>query len=297
VAAIDDLALAARIVVEGLRAGTHRSPFHGFSAEFQQHRPYRAGDDLRHLDWKLLARTERLYTRQFRETTSMAVMLVLDSSASMAFPEEGVSKFSYASIVTAALAYLVVTQGDAAGLMTMRGDGTPAYIPARSGRAHLASLIAAIDRLRPGGEWRPAAAITRGAQLLRRRGVLVVLSDFYDAEEATRGALRRAATSGHDVAMLQLTSSAETDFPFRGELEFENVESGERRVVDANAAAPAYRAAVAAFLTRCRVGAQRDGIDHALLSTAEPPEHALRRYLLRRGMPAPPGSAALPAAR
>src|ERR1041385_8169292 len=117
VAAIDDLELAARIVVEGLRTGGHRSPFHGYSTEFRQHRPYRAGDDLKHLDWKLFARSDRLYTRQFRETTNLSVMLALDASASMGFPPTGVSKFRYAQIVTAALAYLVSEQGHAVGLM------------------------------------------------------------------------------------------------------------------------------------------------------------------------------------
>src|SRR5689334_5302094 len=107
VAAIDDLELAARRVVEGLRAGGHRSPFHGFSADFQQHRPYRIGDDLKYLDWKVLARTDRLYSRQFRETTSMSVMLIIDASASMAYPEKGVSKFRYSSVIAASLAYLI----------------------------------------------------------------------------------------------------------------------------------------------------------------------------------------------
>src|SRR6476661_7981 len=105
VAAIDDLELAARLVVEGLRAGGHRSPFHGFSADFQQHRPYRSGDDLKYLDWKLLARTDRLYSKQFRETTNLSAMIVLDASGSMAFPSSGLSKFRYAAIIAAALAY------------------------------------------------------------------------------------------------------------------------------------------------------------------------------------------------
>src|SRR4051812_14581940 len=103
VAAIDDLELAARIVVEGLRTGGHRSPFHGYSTEFRQHRPYRLGDDLKHLDWKLYARSDRLYTRQFRETTNLSVLIVLDSSASMDYPADGVSKFRYAQIAAAAL--------------------------------------------------------------------------------------------------------------------------------------------------------------------------------------------------
>jgi uncharacterized protein (DUF58 family) len=291
IAATQDLELAARIVVEGLRAGGHRSPYHGYSAEFQQHRPYRAGDDLKYLDWKLLARTDKLYSRQFRETTSMSVMIVLDTSASMAFPETGLSKARYAAIVAASLAYLVITQGDAAGLMTMT-DGRYEYVPARSGRAHLRSLVAHIDALVTGGAWDPARAITRGAELLRRRGVIIAISDFYDDEDAARTALRRAARSGHDVAMLQLTSPEERTLPYSGELEFTDLESGRRRLIDARAAAAAYRTAVDAFLERCRTVAHRDGVEYALLSTADAPESALREYLLRRAAPGAAGSAA-----
>src|SRR5689334_22327970 len=170
VAAIDDLELAARIVVEGLRTGGHRSPFHGYSTEFRQHRPYRIGDDLKHLDWKLFARSDRLYTRQFRETTNLSVLIVLDTSASMAFPSEGVSKFRYGQVITAALAYLAAEQGHAVGLMTMEGDKL-SYVPARGGRVHLRSLIARVDRLTPAGAWDAPRAIARGAQLLSRRGV------------------------------------------------------------------------------------------------------------------------------
>jgi uncharacterized protein (DUF58 family) len=268
-------------VVEGLRAGGHRSPYHGYSAEFQQHRPYRAGDDLKYLDWKVLARTERLYTRQYRETTSMSVMIVLDSSASMAFPEDDVSKFRYASVIAASLAWLVTTQGDAAGLMTVQDDSL-SWLPARSGRAHLRSLIGRIDSLRPAGAWRPADVIERAGRLLRRRGVVIVISDFYDDEDGTRTALRRVARGGHDVAMLQVMAEAELSFPYDRALEFEDSESGERRLLDAGVAAAGYRAAVAAFLERCRTGAHRDGIDYALLRTADPPANALRDYLLRR---------------
>src|SRR5690606_5346448 len=136
IAAIDDLELAAKLVVEGLRAGGHRSPFHGYSAEFQQHRPYRAGDDLKYVDWKLHARTDRFYTRQFRETTSMPVLLVLDTSASLAFPPQGVTKFRYATVIAASLAYLIVHQGDSVGLLAFTDEATT-YLPARGGRPHL----------------------------------------------------------------------------------------------------------------------------------------------------------------
>lgn len=285
VAAIEDLELAARVVVEGMRAGGHRSPFHGYSAEFQQHRPYRAGDDLKYFDWKILARTDRFYSRQFRETTSMSAMIVLDASASMAFPEEGVSKFRYAQIVAAALAYLITTQGDAVGLLSMSG-GALSYTPARGGRPHLRSIMAQIDKLEPRERWQPERLIARAAELLKRRGVLVVISDFYDAEDETRRELRRAARRGHDVTMIHLMSPEETAFPYRGDLQFEDLESGECRVVAAGAAEPAYRAAVLSFLDRWRRGATRDGIDYALVSTGVTPEKALREHLLRRAIPA-----------
>src|SRR5687767_9000428 len=240
VAAIHDLELAARLVVEGMRAGGHKSPFHGYSAEFQQHRPYRSGDDLKYLDWKILARTDRLYSKQFRGTTSMSVMIVLDASASMAFPDEGISKFRYATILAASLAYLISTQGDAVGLMAM-SDGALSYVPARGGRVHLRSLIARLDRLTARGTWQPERVIERGAGLLKRRGVVLVLSDFYDGEEATRRALRRVARRGHDVAMLHVMTPEELFFRYRGDLEFQDLESGERRLLDAGAIARSYR--------------------------------------------------------
>jgi uncharacterized protein (DUF58 family) len=280
VSAIDDLELAARLVVEGLRSGTHRSPLHGYTAEFSQHRSYRPGDDLKYLDWKILGRTDRLYTRQFRETTSMSVMLVIDASGSMAFGAP-VTKFRYASIVAAALAHLIVTQGDGVGLMAM-GGGPLTYLPVRSGRPHLRALLAQLKQLRPEGAWTPARAIARGAELLERRGVIVVLSDFYDAEDETRRELRRAARRGHDVAMLQVISRSELTFPYAGEVEIEDLESGARQLLDAGEAGAAYRDAVTDFVARCRREAGRDGIDYALLPTDAAPDRALRAYLVAR---------------
>jgi uncharacterized protein (DUF58 family) len=281
IAAIEDLELAARLVVEGLRAGAHRSPMHGFSSEFQQHRAYRAGDDLKYLDWKLLARTDRLYTRVYRETTSMSVMLVVDASGSMNYPDSGTTKWRYAQVVAAALAHLVVAQGDAVGLLAM-SDGRLTFVPAKGGRPHLRSLIAVLGRLTPAGTWEPARAIARGAELLKRRGLIVALSDFEDSDEAAGRELRRAGRAGHDVAMLQVIAAEERTFPYRGDVEFEDLESGDRRRVEAGAAAGAYRAGFEAFLQRCRERALRDYVDYALMPTDLAPERALRDFLLRR---------------
>jgi uncharacterized protein (DUF58 family) len=286
VAALADLELAARLIVEGMRAGPHRSPFRGFSTEFQQHRAYRAGDDLRHLDWKLLARTDRLYTRQFQDTTNLSVLFVVDTSASMGFSgrepgREAVSKLRYAAILAAALAYLAVTEGDAAGLLST-SNGTLSYLPARGGRAHLRLLVARLDGLRPSGTWQPAKVIARAAELLKRRGLIVVLSDFYDAETETLRELKRATRRGHDVALLQTLTRPEIAFDYRGDVEFADLETGARRVVPAEAIGAAYRAAVGDFLTRWRSRAQQEGIDYALFPTDEPPARALRTYVVKR---------------
>ena len=286
VAAIDDLEVVARHIVEGLRTGEHRSPFHGFSAEFSQYRPYRPGDDLKYLDWKVLARTDRLYTRQFRETTNLSAMLVLDSSASMAYPNDprgdGVSKFAYARLIAAALAYLLVQQGDAVGLMTM-ADGKFVYVPPRGGRMHLRRVLAHLSKLTPAGAWTPGAVIARAAELLRRRGVMLVLSDFYDAETETLTELKRAARRGHETALLQVMSRAEIEFPYTGGVEFEDLEGAGTRLVEASALAPGYRARVTDFLDRWRTQARGSGLDYSLLMTDVPPDVALRGYLIRRG--------------
>jgi uncharacterized protein (DUF58 family) len=283
VAAIADLELAARLVVEGMRAGPHRSPFPGFSTEFRQHRAYRAGDDLRHLDWKLLGRTDRLYTRQFRDTTNMSVMLVVDTSASMGFAgPDGVTKLRYASILAAALAYLTVTEGDAAGLLVPKMTSEVSFLPARGGRVHLRSLVARLDRLEAAGSWQPAKIIARAAELLKRRGLIIVLSDFYDDEDETVTALKRAARRGHDVVLLQTMTRPEIAFDYRGDIEFADLESGGRRVVPADAIGAGYRAAVGDFLTRWRGRAEQSGMDYALFTTDTPPSRALRSYVVKR---------------
>lgn len=292
VTAIDDLELAARVLVEGLRVGGHRSPFHGYGAEFHQHRPYRAGDDLKYLDWKVYARSNRLYTRQFRETTNVAVMLVVDTSASMAYPggadaNGAVSKFRYAVLLAAALAYLACEQGNAVGLMT-ETDGRMVYLPARSGRVHLRALLATLDGLAPSGQWHPARVIGRAAELLARRGLLMVLSDFYDDEAGTQRELRHTVQRGHDVAMLQVVAAGERRLPFREQVEIEELETGVRQLVEPAAIAAAYQQAVTAFLTRTRDMAVHEGMDYGLFVTDDPPERALRDYLIRRATRAHP---------
>jgi uncharacterized protein (DUF58 family) len=294
-ARVADLELVARIIVDGLVSGPHRSPFHGYSAEFSQYRHYRPGDDLKYVDWKLVARTDRVYTKQFRETTNMAASLVVDTSASMAFPAGGdgadwrgrssavgteLSKFRYAVIMAAALAHLISRQGDAVGLLAA-GETAP-FLPPRAGRSHLRRLLATLSSLEAAGAWSPAETIRRAAERLTRRGVLIVLSDFYDSEDAAFAELRRAARIGQDVAIVQILSRGEIEFPYARDLEFADLETGRKVVVDVDAARREYKDAVAAFVERCRTRAGAEGIQYSLVVTDTPPERTLRNFLLAR---------------
>ena len=282
-AAIHDLELVARVTVEGALSGLHRSPFHGYSAEFSQYRHYRPGDDLKYVDWKLFARTDRVYTKQFRETTNARVQLVVDASASMGFGGRGeVTKLEYARLVAAGLAHLVATQGDAAGLMVHDATTLRTYLAPRGGRTHLRAVLLALAALVPRGDTRPALAVRRAVDLLRTRGILVLISDLYDEEEATEGELRRAARMGHDVVVFHVLSPDEIERPAAAGLELEDMESG-ARVFVGGPALHEYQARAEAFVERWRGRCARLGIDYVLARTDAPLTTTLRRYLLRRG--------------
>ena len=279
-AGIADLELVARIVVEGLVSGLHRSPFHGYSAEFSQYRHYRQGDDLKYVDWKLVARTDRVYTKQFRETTNMASAIVLDTSGSMDFPvgATSVTKFRYAVIAAAALAHLISGQGDAVGLLA--GER---FLAPRAGRQHLRGLLAGLSLVAPGGRWSTADNVRRASERLKRRGLLLVLSDFYDDEEKTLAELKRAARMGHEVVLFQILSRDEIELPYRHDLEFADLETGGTLAINAGLARRDYTDAVAAFLERWRGRAGAEGFQYSLIVTDTPPERALRNFLLARG--------------
>jgi len=280
-----DLELLARTTVEGLRQGLHRSPFHGFNAEFSQYRHYRPGDDLKYIDWKAYGRTDRLYSRQFRETTNLGALVVLDASHSMAFPDGQGSKFDLARAVAAVLTALVIDQADGAGLLAVSGaePNDTLYVPARSGRHHLHVQLSALARLECRGQEPVATALRRAAMLLRRRGMVIVISDFYD-EDPTLSAVRRLARVGHDVINIHVVAREELDLPRGSAVEFVDLETDETLVTDPDGAASAYRAAFEAFLARTKQNIEREGLDYVRLVTGDAIEPVLRRFLIgRRG--------------
>jgi uncharacterized protein (DUF58 family) len=290
-----DLELLARTTVEGLRQGLHRSPFHGYSAEFSQYRHYRPGDDLKYVDWKAFGRTDRLYSRQFRETTNMSALFVIDVSRSMDFPHVEAaasaaataprSKFALARATAAVLATLVIDQGDAAGLLAVHGEGAgeTQYVPARSGRHHLHLYLAELARLGCDGTATVAAALRRAATLLRRRGMVVLISDLYD-DDAALTEVRRLSRMGHDVVVIHVMAREELSLPRGGAVEFEDLENGRTLVTNADAVAPEYERNVQAFLSNVQQATTREGVDYLPLVTGDALEPALRRFLIgRRG--------------
>jgi uncharacterized protein (DUF58 family) len=278
---IGDLELVARVTVDGTVAGLHRSPFHGYSAEFSQYRHYRPGDDLKYVDWKLFARTDRFYTKQYRETTNLVAQIAVDASASMAYAgERGVAKIEYARMLAAALAHLVSTQGDGVGL-AVYADALRTYIPGRTGQAHLRGVLIALSKMRAAGATAAASAWKRTIDLQRRRGLLIVISDLYDDDRQVEDELRRATRIGHEVAVFHVLAREEIEFPFNGDFRFEDLES-RGHVVAGPSAAAGYRRAMAGFLERWRTRCATVGADYTLVTTDTPLDVALRRYLIRR---------------
>jgi len=273
-----DLELVTKATVEGLRQGLHRSPFHGFSAEFSQYRHYRPGDDLKYVDWKAFARTDRIYTRQFRETTNLSALFVVDISRSMDFPATR-SKFVMARSVVAILGTLVLDQGDAAGMLAL--DERADFVPPRSGHHHLRVFLAELASLAPRGSSSIAEALRRAATILKRRGLVIVVSDLYD-DEAAVGQLRRLARMGHDVIVVHTLSREELTLDVGGAAEFVDLESGRRLMVQPSSARDAYVDRVARWLTTIEEQLRRDGIDYVRLMTDEPLEPSLRRFLVTR---------------
>jgi len=279
--ALSDLELVARVTVDGTLSGLHNSPFHGYSAEFSQYRHYRSGDDLKYVDWKLFARTDRLYTKQYRETTNLSAQVILDASRSMAFAGANrVSKMDYARLVAAALAYLTAGQGDAVGLLVY-DEAIRQYLPSRTGQTHVRGLLAALRRTDASHGTAAAASLHRAIDLLSRRGLLIVISDLYEEGEAFESELRRAVRIGHEVAIFQVLTREELEFPYALDVELEDLESGRTLLSGAGTSAQ-YRREFADFLERWHARCARYRIDYTRIMTDQPLDAALRGYLLRR---------------
>ena len=279
------LDLIAQLVVEGFITGLHRSPYHGFSVDFSEHRPYMQGDPLRHLDWKALGKTDRLYIKRYEEETNLKSYLLLDASGSMGFQEgDSMTKFRYACCLAAALGYLMLRQRDAVGLMVFR-DHALSFVPPRSVQSHLSVLLKEISRYQPESDTHMAPAFHELAERLSRRGLVIVLSDLLDDGEQVLDGLRHFRHRGHEVLVLQILDPRERDLEFesRSETRFYDLE----RQDDLIQTQPwhvqeDYQRLMEQHLRHYAYGCGDAGIDYTLLDTSTPFDQALSRYLVRR---------------
>lgn len=283
VSRLDSMELIARLVVEGFIAGLHRSPFHGFSVEFSEYRPYNPGEPAGHVDWKIFAKTDRHYVKLFEEETNLRATLLLDGSRSMDFAGAPgrVTKFRYASLLAAGLAYLLVKQQDAVGLVTF-DETIRRVLPARSVRRHLYDLLLALERTEPGGLTDVGATLHRAAEMVKRRGLVILLSDLLDEPRRVLAGLKHFRHRGHEVLVFHVLDPLERDLDLHREVQLEDLETGDRLRTQPwfirREAGERVRAWIRELEGECR--AHR--IDYVPLATDMPFDLALRRVLDRR---------------
>lgn len=280
-AGLDNLEMRARVAVEGFLSGLHKSPHRGFSVEFNDYRHYQRGDDMRHVDWKLYARSDRFYVKQYEDETNVRCVILLDVSASMAYGSGGVSKLEYGVTLASALAYLIMRQRDAAGLITF-DDRVRERIPPKCRRPHLMRILRGLSRVRPGLGTDAAGPLADLAASLTRKSMVILITDFLADEERAIGALRNLRGMGNDVIAFQTLDGAELEFPFAEASEFIDMESGESHLASPASVRKAYLKHLGEFLAGCRRGCRGGGVDYCLLNTSEPLDRALSSYLSRR---------------
>ena len=281
---LSHLELVARHIVEGFLIGLHDSPKRGFSAEFAEDRPYNHGDDLRYLDWKAYARTDRLFIKQYEEETNLRAYLLVDVSRSMGWvsdEERFPTKFAYARLLAASLSLLLVQQGDATGLIAF-DEALRAHLAPRTTRRHWRRLLGELTRLSADGRTDAGYALKEIAGRLQRRGLVVLISDLLVDPETTRMSLRYLRHRGHEVILFHIMDPGERELPAEGEAIFFDPETGEELGANSAALRRQYREAVEAAIDGWRKEALRWGADYALLTTDTPLGLALRQFMRRR---------------
>jgi uncharacterized protein (DUF58 family) len=280
-ASVEDLDLVARWVVEGFLHGLHRSPYVGFSVDFASHREYMPGDDLRHLNWKLFGRQDRLYIKQYDAETNVDLHLVLDISGSMTVGEEAVSKLRYATLLCASLAHLAAQQRDAVGL-TLVSEQVAEHYNARGNTDHILSLLSALARQRPYPPATSPRVLHEAAELMPRRGLVVLVSDLYYDPQELLSALDHFRHFGHDVLVFQILAPLERRMPVDGAVKLVDAETGEHLETLAHEIRDSFTKAVDKWIGEIHTGCIGRDIDHLCLTTDEPLDKALMGYFIKR---------------
>jgi len=281
-ARVKNLAVVARGVVEGFVSGLHSSPYKGFSVEFAEHREYTSGDDPKHLDYRMLARTDRLYIKQYEEETNMRVQILLDTSGSMGYSHgERLTKLEYGSYLTAVLSYLMTRQQDSVGL-TSFDTAVRLDMPARSSPRHFNEMMRWLEAITPGGETDISETLHRLANRFKRRCLIVLISDLYDEPEEVIRALHHFRHRRHEVILFHVLDKAEIEFPFNEAITFHDLETNERILVDPAYVRDIYQKQINTFIETYRRACSEAQIDYVLADTSIPYDFMLTRYISTR---------------
>lgn len=272
--AIRDLELRARVVVEGLWAGLHRSPLQGFSVEFTEYRQYTQGDDLRYLDWKVLARTDREFIKKFEDETNLRCVLLVDTSRSMKFGSGEVSKAEYARTLAATFSYFLLRQRDVVGLGLFDSE-LREYLPARWRPGQFRRLLALLGKESEGSQTDLGKALEQAAMLNPKRSLILVLSDFLSPPDSWKRSLGQLVAAGHDVRALQVLDSAELNLDFGKASQWEDLETGKRLYIDPSEARSAYKASFEAHQSLVQQALEERGVKHLVAPTNKPLDFVL----------------------
>jgi len=275
------LELRARLAMEGYYSGIHKSPYHGFNVEFAEYREYAPGDDLRYLDWRVMAKSDRLFIKQFEAETNLSCYLLLDASESMDFTTNDDTRLDYGASLAAALSLLMLRQGDQVGLVVF-DNAVRQFIPPRGSARHFGAIVDALEQVKPGKDTNIAAVLHEMAERVRRRSMVIIISDFFDDVDAVLNSLQHFRFRHNEVIVLHLLDEAELSFPFDRVTLFEGMERGERVVVDPHIMAEGYRRRFEEFLKDFRHGCTEKNIDYELMTLSQPFDRALSAYLARR---------------
>lgn len=278
---ISNMELRARLVVDGFLTGLHRSPNFGFNVEFAEHREYTPGDDIKYLDWKIYGKRDKFYLKRFEEETNMRVWLVLDKSKSMSYRHQDISKFDYGRFLCASLSYLMLKQSDAVGLVCF-SDVLEEYIPPRCGLSHIRHILSTLEKVTPSSNTNVYKSLNLLSEKIKKRGLIVVLSDFLDKEERVIQGLSHFRYKKNEVVVFQILDRAETELPYFGSTTFVDMETKKLLSVDSNLIKITYQNRVKNYLEKFKTKLYQNYIDYNLLLTSRPFDEALLSYLIKR---------------
>ncbi|MBV6419301.1 MAG: hypothetical protein DAHOPDDO_00517 [Ignavibacteriaceae bacterium] len=279
---LNSLELKARLVVEGFMVGLHKSPYHGFSVEFSEHRAYMQGDNLKDVDWKVFGKTEKYFIKQYEEETNLRSYIFLDTSNSMAYSsEKNISKLNYSITLAAALSYLMIHQQDAVGL-TLYSEKINKFLPPKSSRAYLQEILKSLINVIPSEKTNTAESLSEGAEKLKRRGLVVIISDFFDDINSVLKALKHFSYKKNEVIVFQILDPMEKTFAFGKDAIFKDLETGDELTTQPYQIQKAYREAMNEFTNKIKSECLNSNIDYNLIETSDPYDKALLRYIQKR---------------